>query len=254
MAAEQVRRGRGWKRHLAPFLGLTALLAGFASAVSVGAHLLRPNAYTSVTSIETRPDFHDPALLARAWALPVAAAYRRRPYEYQRNPSFCGPATVANLLRSLGVDFSQADVLRGTTFQPWFGVLVNGLTLEELADLIRRRLDRQVHVVRDLSLPAFRDLMKSGNDPRKRLIVNFHRGPLFGRGAGHFSPILGYLPSQDLVFVGDVNGDYRPFLVSSERLWRAVATHDNTSGKSRGLLIVDVTRSEVVDESVEGRW
>jgi hypothetical protein len=244
MVAEQVRRGRVRKRRLAPFLGLTALLAGCAGAASVGAHLLRPNAYASVRSIERRSDFHDPALLAQAWALPVAAAYRRRPYEYQSNPSFCGPATVANLLRSLGVDFSQADVLRGTTFQPWFGVLVNGLTLEELADLLRRRLDRQVHVVRDLSLAAFREAMKSSNNPKKRLIVNFHRGPLFGRGAGHFSPILGYLADADLVFVGDVNGDYRPFLVSSERLWRAVATIDGTSGKPRGLLIIDTALSD----------
>ncbi|OHV17567.1 hypothetical protein BK022_04825 [Methylorubrum extorquens] len=239
MIAEQVRRGRVWKRRLAPLLGVTALLTGFAGAATVGAHLLRPNAYASVTSIEARSDFQDPALLAQAWALPVAAAYRRRPYEYQRNPSFCGPATVANLLRSLGVDFSQADVLRGTAFQPWFGVLVNGLTLEELADLLRRRLDRQVHVVRDLSLPAFREAMKSSNDPDKRLIVNFHRGPLFGRGAGHFSPVLGYLSGEDLVFVGDVNADYRPFLVRTDRLWRAVSTLDGTSGKARGLLIID---------------
>ncbi|PIK73518.1 phytochelatin synthase, partial [Methylobacterium frigidaeris] len=183
-------------------------------------------------------------LLARAWALPVAAAYRRRPYEYQRNPSFCGPASVANLLRSLGVDFSQADVLRGTPFQPWFGILVNGLTLDEMADLIRVRLDRRVSVVRDLSLPAFREAMVSGNDPSKRLIVNFHRGPLFGRGAGHFSPVLGYLPDDDLVFVGDVNGDYRPFLVHSERLWRAVTTLDSTSGNARGLLVIEAASSE----------
>ncbi|MCJ2006641.1 phytochelatin synthase family protein [Methylobacterium sp. J-092] len=241
MMGEQVRRGRVWKCRLAAFLGSAVLLAGLAGVAGVNPRLLKPNAYASDTSIETRPAFHDPALLARAWALPVAA-YRRRPYEYQSNPSFCGPPTVANLLRSLGVDFSQADVLRGTAFQPWFGVLLNGLTLDELADLIRRRLDRPVHVVRGLTSPAFRGLMKSGNDPDRRLIVNFHCGPVFGRGAGHFSPILGYLPDADLVFVGDVNGDYRPFLIDSESLWRAVATRDSTSGKTRGLLIVDTTR------------
>jgi len=118
MMAEQVRRGRVWKRRLAACLGSAVLLAGLAGAASFGQRLLRPNAYASVTSIATRPDFHDPALLARAWALPVAAAYRRRPYEYQSNPSFCGPATVANLLRSLGVDFSQADMLRGRRSSP----------------------------------------------------------------------------------------------------------------------------------------
>ncbi|KMO27096.1 phytochelatin synthase family protein [Methylobacterium aquaticum] len=239
MSAEQVRRGRSWKRHRPALVGAIVLAVGLAGAASLDSHRLRPNAYKSVVSIEARSDFHDPALLARAWARPVAAVYRRRPYEYQSNPSFCGPASVANLLRSLGVDFSQAEVLRGTPFQPWFGILVNGLTLEDLAELIRVRLDRQVRVVRDLSLPAFREALASGNDPGKRLIVNFHRGPLFGRGAGHFSPILGYLPDKDLVFVCDVNGDYRPVLVESERLWRAVATVDMASGKARGLLVIE---------------
>ncbi|GJD64671.1 phytochelatin synthase family protein [Methylobacterium frigidaeris] len=132
-------------------------------------------------------------------------------------------------------------MLRGTAFRPWFGVLVNGLTLDELADVVRTRFERPVHVVRDLSLPAFREAMKRSNDPGRRMIVNFHRGPLFGRGAGHFSPILGYLPNEDFVFVGDVNDHDRPFLVGSKRLWRTVTTIDGASGKGRGLLIVETT-------------
>lgn len=237
MVDEPVRRGRR------PFavLGAVALLTGLAVAAS-GSPVLRAwNAGGSVTSIEARPEFHDPARLAQAWASPVAASYRRFSYEYQSNPSFCGPASVANLLHSLGLEAAQADMLRGTAFRPWFGVLVNGLTLDELADVVRTRLDRPVHVVRDLSLPAFREAMKRSNDPDRRMIVNFHRGPLFGRGAGHFSPILGYLADEDLVFVGDVNDHYRPFLVGSERLWRAVTTIDGASGKGRGLLIVETT-------------
>ncbi|MEE7449763.1 phytochelatin synthase [Methylobacterium radiotolerans] len=238
MAGGKARRGWKWTHRLLAVSGAAVLLFGIFGAVTLGPVLLRPNAYKAVASIETQPSFHDPALLARAWALPVAEKYRQRPYEYQSNPSFCGPASVANLLRSLGVDFAQADVIRGTRFQPWFGLLVNGLTLEELADLIRRRLDRPVHIVRDLSLAAFREAMERSNDPNRRLIVNFHRGPLFGRGAGHFSPVLGYLPDRDLVFVGDVNGDYTPFLVGTERLWQAATTIDSASGKARGLLIV----------------
>jgi hypothetical protein len=76
------------------------------------------------------------------------------------------------------------------------------------------------------------------NDPARRYVVNFHRGPLFGRGHGHFSPILGYDLGHDLVFVGDVNREYRPFLVSSERLWNATNTLDSATGKNRGLLAV----------------
>ena len=77
------------------------------------------------------------------------------------------------------------------------------------------------------------------NNPRYRIIANFHRGPLFGRGHGHFSPLLAYLPDRDLVLVGDVNAAYRPFLVSTDRLWRAVDTVDPETGKKRGLAVLD---------------
>ncbi|HYD84443.1 MAG TPA: phytochelatin synthase family protein, partial [Opitutus sp.] len=55
-------------------------------------------------------------------------------------------------------------------------------------------------------------------------------------GHGHISPILGYLPEEDLVFVGDVNARFRPFLVPSERLLEAMNTTDTSTGRSRGLL------------------
>jgi len=76
------------------------------------------------------------------------------------------------------------------------------------------------------------------NDPHLRFVVNFHRGPLFGRGHGHFSPLLGYVADRDLVLVGDVNPAYRPFLVSTERLWRATDTIDDATGKKRGLAVL----------------
>jgi hypothetical protein len=44
--------------------------------------------YANVVSISRTREFQDPAVLERAWALPVAAAYRHGAYEYQANPSF----------------------------------------------------------------------------------------------------------------------------------------------------------------------
>ena len=82
--------------------------------------------------------------------------------------------------------------------------------------------------------------MRDVNDPHFRFIANYHRGPLFGRGHGHFSPLLGYLASHDLVLVGDVNAEYRPFLVSTERLWGSVDTVDSATGKKRGLIVLQV--------------
>lgn len=219
-------------------IGLLLALILVAGAVMVGPYLFERNAYEGVPSIEARADYRDPALMQAAWSMPVARAYRAGGFEYQDNPSFCGPTSIANLLRSLGRPTDQHQVIDGTNYEPWFGVLLGGLTLDELADLLAQRLDRPVATVRNPTLDAFRRHLARANDPDVRLIVNFHRGPLFGRGLGHFSPVLAYLPDRDLVLVGDTNRDYRPFLVGSELLWRAMNTVDSDSGRPRGLLVV----------------
>ena len=56
-------------------------------------------------------------------------------------------------------------------------------------------------------------------------------------GAGHHSPIGGYLENEDLVFVLDVNRDYRPWLVERTRLFDAMNTWDGD--KKRGMLLIE---------------
>ena len=233
---------RSWRNIVLRALAVLVLLLLALTLLSITPYLSDGDDYASVVSIEQRADYRNPALMAAAWRLPVAAIYRRQPFEYQTNPSFCGPASTANLLRSLGKDLSQSEVIDGTEHEPWFGVLIGGMTLDEMADLLRTRAGPAV-VVRDPTLAEFRAHLRRTNDPGRRYIVNFHRGPLFGRGHGHFSPVLAYLADRDLVLVGDVNRSFRPFLVSSERLWRATDTIDSETGKERGLVFVDVDRS-----------
>ena len=69
--------------------------------------------------------------------------------------------------------------------------------------------------------------------------INFSREPIFGTGAGHISPIGGYLEAEDLVFVLDVNEDYKPWLVERERLFSAMDTIDGDGDKKRGLLLIE---------------
>jgi hypothetical protein len=225
------------KRILVVVSTISLLLTAF-GALRIAPYFVDGSDYDAVASIETRADFRDPALLRAAWRLPVASAYSSQPFEYQVNPSFCGPASAANLLRSIGIDMSQDEVIDGTQYDSMIGVLVGGMTLDQFADLMRDRTHADVTVIRDATLTEFREHLKLANDPARRYVVNFHRGPLFGRGHGHFSPILGYDVEHDLVFVGDVNREYRPFLVSSERLWNAANTLDSATGKNRGLLAV----------------
>lgn len=241
MALSNVPGGSGRHSGLRPlFWALLAVIAAalLIAAIKIGPFVFGKNAYEGTPSIERRADYRDPALMAKAWGLPVAASYRRGAFEYQENQSFCGPASIANLLRSVGRPLSQGAVIDGTQYDPWFGILLGGLTLDEEAGLLAFRSGMRAIVVRDPTLAEFRALMTRTNHPSMRMIVNFHRGPMFGRGHGHFSPVLGYLPDRDLVLVGDVNAEYRPYLVPVERLWKATDTIDDETGKERGLILL----------------
>lgn len=203
-------------------------------------YVTRPDPrYADIPSIESDAWYHEQAHLERAWALPVAATYRAR-FDSQHDGSFCGPTSLVNVVRSTGGDADQDHVLEGTDIDTTFGFLPGGITLDQLAELARARLPgRTVTVHRDLDLDAFRALMRRANEPGVRMIVNFHRGPLFARGGGHHSPIGGYLEDEDLVFVLDVNDDYDPWLTRTERLYQAVDTVDPASGQERGILLVE---------------
>jgi hypothetical protein len=85
---------------------------------------------------------------------------------------------------------------------------------------------RKITVLRDLSEEQFREHLRRSNDPGRRFVVNFSREAIFGTGVGHHSPIGGYLEAEGLVFVLDVNPNYRPWLgvrACSRRLTRATA-------------------------------
>jgi len=189
-----------------------------------------------VPSIKSETNYQDAALLERAWHLPVAATYQRRLF-YQPNGSLCGPTSVANVERSLGHEAASVDSVLSGTGKCWTGLCLMGLSLDELAEIARHATGRKVTVLRDLTLAQFRAELAHVNDPSRRYIANFQRAPLFAQGGGHHSPIAGYLEAEDLVLVLDVNENFKPWLVKSERLFKAVDTGD--AGKKRGLLRIE---------------
>jgi hypothetical protein len=203
------------------------------------AYFTRPDPrWVGAPSIERESWYHESAHLERAWALPVASLYRAR-FDSQHNGSFCGPTSVVDVVRSTGGDADQAHVLDRTEISTIFGI-VPGITLDQEAELARVRLPgRTVTVHRDLDLEGLRALARRSNDPAVRMIVNFHRGPLFARGGGHHSPIGGYLEDEDLVFVLDVNETYQPWLVRTDRLLEAVSTIDSATGQTRGVVVIE---------------
>jgi hypothetical protein len=189
-----------------------------------------------VPSIKGDATYQDPALLERAWKMPVAASYRGG-LLFQSNGSLCGPTSVANVQRSLGSASASPDTVLAGTGECWTGVCWGGLSLDALADVTRHATGRKVTVLRDLSLAQFRDELRRVNDPKLRYIVNFQRAPLFAQGGGHHSPIAAYLEPEDLVLVLDVNENFKPWLVDSDRLFKAIDTAD--TGKKRGLLRIE---------------
>jgi hypothetical protein len=214
-----------------------SLLGG--SAVIVPALISEGRAdYAGVLSIKETGDYQNPALLKKAWALPVAASYHAD-IDFQRNASVCGPTSLVNVLHSLKQPGNQESMLQGTNFSTVMGYLPQGLTLDQLGDIARQKLQRKVTVLRDFDLAAFREHLSHVNDPARRYVINFSRGPLFGSGHGHHSPIAGYLSQEDLVLVLDVNQKYGPWLVKSERLYEAMDTVDTTAQKKRGLLLIE---------------
>jgi hypothetical protein len=217
---------------------LAALLVG-GSAVVLPIFISAGHAdYVRVASIKETRDYQDPALLRKAWALPVAAAYRAD-IDFQQNGSVCGPASLVNVLHSLKQPGNQDSILQGSGFSTVMGYLPEGTTLDQLAAIARQKLQRQVTVLRDLDLAAFREQLTHVNDPARRYVINFSRGPLFGTGGGHHSPIAAYLNQEDLVLVLDVNKKYGPWLVKPDRLYEAMDTVDATTQKKRGLLLIE---------------
>ena len=224
-------------RKIVAWTASAALLLG-GSAVVLPSLISAGSAdYAHVVSIKETRDYQDPALLKKAWALPVAAAYQSD-IDFQRNASVCGPASLVNVLHSLKQPGNQESILQGTNISTVLGYLPQGLTLDQLADIARMKLQAKVTVLRDMDLTAFREQLSHVNDRSRRYVINFSRGPLFATGGGHHSPIAGYLDEEDLVLVLDVNRKYGPWLVRSQRLYEAMNTVDTAAQKKRGLLLI----------------
>ncbi|HEY3180175.1 MAG TPA: phytochelatin synthase family protein [Casimicrobiaceae bacterium] len=219
-------------------IGLAALLAGGSVAILPPLLWGDHTDYSHVVSIKDAREYQDAVLLENAWALPVAAVYRAN-MVFQRNTSVCGPTSIVNVLRSLHQPSDEATILEGTGISTVMGYLPGGVTLDELATIAERKVGRKVAVLRDLDLAGFREHLRFANDTSRRYVINFTRGPLFGMGGGHHSPIAGYLINEDLVFVLDVNEKYGPWLVRSQRLFEAMNTVDRAAQKKRGLLLIE---------------
>jgi hypothetical protein len=184
-------------------------------------------------------------------------------FETQANLAYCGVASAVMVLNSLAVPApaalgygsyhfwtqSNAFSIAGSRgFVRPEVVASEGMTLAQLQGWLSGRPELVVERFHadQLSLPQFRALLRrSLQDPRDRLLVNYLRSALGQVGGGHISPLAAYDPASDAVLILDVaRYRYPAVWVNAADLWRAMATKDAGSGRSRGLLLIRLQGNE----------
>jgi hypothetical protein len=180
--------------------------------------------------------FHDYSLDSRLFAKDLPPLERGfRPQKYR---SFCGPASIATVLRAYGVNGADQ-----TTLFPSFGgklkAYYTGMTLAELDALAKSSgLRTQLVYADQLSLDTFRERLKS-NLSREGdfVLVNYDRRVLKQEGMGHISPVAAYDPQQDAFLILDEAAYRYPFTwVPAPLLYAAM--HTEFAGRFRGVLFI----------------
>ncbi len=240
---------------------LIALIIGvsgigwFALAAPSVNHATLPADLVDATSAEGRALFATPWRIDYDQLAPYFVGQSRRAY--------CGVATgaaVLNALRQPPISLTQATFFAPpvAAVRSAMRVSFGGLTLEQLADLLRAQgLAVVVVHAAQSNLAAFRDAACAVvAEPAQFLITNYDRVALRQQGAGHISPVGAYDPGSDRVLVLDVAAHkYPPTWVRASDLWDAMNTLDSTSGTTRGYLLVregTATARGVSDNGVGG--
>lgn len=180
-----------------------------------------------------------------------------QPYvESQQNLAFCGPASIAAILNSLGIPrpaveplypyayFTQDNVFTPATqrIKSHIQVASRGMTLAEVAAFIDALgVPARPYYADQLDPERLRALLQAElADPGRRVLVNYSRKPLGQAGGGHISPLVAYDAGSDSVLLLDVaKFKYPPTWIRLADLWAAVHTVDADAGRSRGLVVIE---------------
>lgn len=175
--------------------------------------------------------------------------------------TFCGPASLATALNSLGLHepspaafFPYRRMTQDSLFTPanlavksYAAVQAGGLTLEQLAAFARNLGASAEAVHADaLDAAALRARISATlADPASRVVVNYSRIPLEQEGDGHISPVAAYDAESDAVLVLDVaRYKYPPVWVPVATLLVAMQREDPDAGRARGLLVLTRPRPQ----------
>ncbi len=177
-------------------------------------------------------------------------------YESQNDQTYCGVASAAIILNSLDIEsppapaiypfrkFDQSNFFTEAVLaiKPPKLVHLSGLTLEELASMIRTygvTVDAH-HAAPPMDLDGFRAIASAAlADPKARVLMNYHRKYVGQEGAGHHSPLAAYDATSDRFLVLDV-ARYKlpPVWIPAADLWTSMSTEDSDAKANRGFLVI----------------
>lgn len=156
----------------------------------------------------------------------------------QRYRSFCGPATVATIVKAYGSGpVDQLDLLPSVSDK--LRVFYTGMSLSRLAALAETvGMSTELIYADSLDVDAFRDRLKANMQQRGNFVViNYDRRVLDQAGAGHISAIGAYDPDRDAFLVLDEASFKYPFTwVPTKLLYAAART--KADSHYRGILII----------------
>ncbi|HUK08075.1 MAG TPA: phytochelatin synthase family protein [Stellaceae bacterium] len=178
--------------------------------------------------------------------------------ESEERQTFCGPASLAAALNSLGIRnptpaplFPYHLITQDSVFtkenegvKSYSAVEHEGMTLDELAKFAAN-LGTSTEVIhaQDMAIDALRAKLRDALDASgKRVLANYSRKPLGQVGDGHISPLAAYDAQTDSFLILDVaKYKYPPAWVSFKKLYEGMLLVDSSSGLSRGVVILSAS-------------
>lgn len=160
-------------------------------------------------------------------------------FQPQRVLSFCGPSSVATVLRAYGNKEADQWHVFPSAFVK-IKTFYTGVDLAGLSDIATHAgLHNELVYADVLTLEQFRERLKTSlARENEYVLINFDRKVLAEEGAGHISPIAAYDAAKDAFLLLDEAGYKYPFTwVPAEQLYNAARTRDGSH--YRGLLFID---------------
>ncbi len=174
----------------------------------------------------------------------------------QNNQAYCGVASIVMVLNGLQIPAPEAlqySPYRVFTQENFFNneatrkvlapevVSRMGMTLEQIGQLLGSyNVKPKVYHAADTNLQDFRKLASENlKQPGNFVLVNYLRREIGQEKGGHISPLAAYNEKMDRFLIMDVSRyKYPPIWVKTADLWKAMATPDSVSRKTRGFVFV----------------